>query len=59
MTTRAIAAPTSWPFPGERSAPVATRKPRRPRRTYTYRVPTELRHLFKPDRLNDDGSIRL
>jgi len=55
---RSVAVPTSWPFPGPRAAPPAPQKPRRPRRTYTYKVPPELRHLFEPDRLNDDGSFK-
>ena len=47
--------PKSWPFPGPRAVAPA---PRKPRMTYTYTVPDELRHLFAPDRLNADGTLK-
>ena len=56
---RPIPTPSAWPFPGPRAVEVPS-KPVRPRkvRTYTYRVPDELRHLFAPGTLNPDGSVK-
>ena len=56
---RPIPTPSAWPFPGPRAGAMPA-QPVRPRkvRSYTYRVPPELRHLFEPGTLNDDGSIK-
>lgn len=50
--------PRTWPFPGLRAVAPAPRKPRKPKMTYTYTVPDELRHLFAADRLNADGTLK-
>jgi hypothetical protein len=46
-------------FPGPRAGAVPA-QPVRPKRgrSYTYRVPDELRHLFAPGALNPDGSVK-
>jgi hypothetical protein len=51
--------PSAWPFPGPRAGAVPA-QPVRPKRgrSYTYRVPDELRHLFAPGTLNPDGSVK-
>lgn len=56
---RPIRTPSSWPFPGSRAGALPA-QPARPKRvrSYTYRVPPELRHLFDPGALNPDGSVK-